>query len=205
MRDKGVEKNLTDEQQKTMQRMISFCIQDDYEKKLYTWASGTLLNDYNGSLDLVGNNIGINFLKQNFDTFDQATKESFIWEAITQSELQENYYSLENDIRRYPNWNYPEKPKKDSFQGFPQLYTMAAKSVDHGNNGQKFLFSSNNSVYPLVKQTLEDSTNEEFIFDVALILAERHDTQIIPKKHYELLKNPQKIEQFVTPEKLKKF
>lgn len=187
--------SLDDSQRSLIEKIISFGF-DKYGNTFYYYASGTIMNEHNGSLDLLWRNVALNFLDQNFNAFEQSQKEAFILKALEESDFIQNTYHLEKSII---DWD---------FEGFPRKYHREGRYVRPTNsiwsNGTDYYFSSKYGLSSLVKQTVNESSNEQFLFNMLMMNAKyKFGSNIFPEKHLPLLRDQQKIMQFVTPEKLK--
>ena len=88
---------LNDSQKALIERIISFGL-EKYSGRFYYYASGSIMNHHNGSLDLLGRNVGVSFLAQHFDTFSQKEKEALLLQAIKKTDFVKNSYQLEESV-----------------------------------------------------------------------------------------------------------
>lgn len=157
---KTLQKNkteLTERQKETVKKIIRFWF-DKYEKEFFVRASGTIMDKYNGSLELLWKNVAVSFLRQNFNLFSQEEKEDFILKVVENRYFFQNSYYLEDSVMRwYMEW-------------FPREYEIY--DTDHlqpngpWSNWTIYKFSSRNSIKSMVENTLANSNNEKFIVDI---------------------------------------
>ena len=188
---KELQKNkteLTEKQKEIIKRIIRFWF-DEYHQEFYVRASGSIMNNYNGSLTVLWNNVAVSFLRQNFEMFSQEEKEEFILKAIKKIDFSQNSYYLENHVMRW------------DMEWFPREYdivdTYHRKPSGIWSNWTDYYFSSKWSIRSMVENALANSSNEKFIFDMLPYLSAKKTFFNIPENCKAVYSDEEKFKNYI--------
>lgn len=185
---------LTQKQKEIIKKIISFWF-NEYRHEFYVHASWTIMNSYNGSLDLLWNNMAVSFLKQNFEIFTQEEREEFILTAIKEVDFSQNSYYLEDYVMR---WNFEWFPKE-----YVLVDTYHRKPSGIRSNWTDYYFSSKWSIKSMVSKTLAGSNNEKFIFAILPYLAKKRGFYELPENCKAIYSDWEKFKNFIVSENSK--
>jgi len=181
----------SEKENQLIENLISFCF-NKYGRAFYKSASWTILNEYNGTIGLRWMDKWVTLFKNHFSYLSQEEKEKLTLLAVENCLYSHNDYGLEKEVLN-GCWYYNVQK---SYHNAPSWIW---------SNGTEYLFSSKWHIEDIIKRTLEQSSNEEYIYDMICLMAKyRFGSYHLPENVKILLSDSQNVKKIINGQRFQK-